>query len=69
MSNKLVTINPPSVSIVLKPMPAGASPTGFPDPGRSVPKDDHRLVLVSSLRAYSQRKTKLRQGEDGEGNE
>ena len=51
--NNLVIIIPPSVSIVLKPMPAGTSPTGFPDPGRSVPKDDHRLVLVPGLRAYS----------------
>ena len=44
---------PPSVGIVLKPMSARASPTGFPDPGRSVPKDDHRLVLVAGLRSYS----------------
>ena len=34
-------------------MPARASPTGLPDPGRSVPEDDHRLVLVSGLRSYS----------------
>ena len=53
ISNKLVTIIPPSVGIVLKPMPAGTSPTGLPDPGRSVPEDDHRLVLVSGLRSYS----------------
>ena len=53
ISNKLVTIIPPSVGIVLKPMPARASPTGLPDPGRSVPEDDHRLVLVSGLRSYS----------------
>ena len=53
ISNKLVTIIPPSVGIVLKPMSAGASPTGLPDPGRSVPEDDHRLVLVSGLRSYS----------------
>ena len=53
ISNKLVIIIPPSVSIVLKPMPAGTSPTGFPDPGRSVTEDDHRLVLVPGLRSYS----------------
>ena len=53
ISNNLVIIIPPRVSIVLKPMPAGTSPTGLPDSGRSVPEDDHRLVLVSGLISLS----------------